>query len=333
MIHFILFFLVKVCEKQQIIREKKSEYVKRERVAMHIINGVPGFPKLYCSFQDERRLYFVMSYARNGDMLPYITKVGSFDIVCTRFYAAELLLAIENMHKRGVIHRDLKPENLLLDDNMHLMITDFGSVKLLNEARPQPSPLIRQNDQSTERQRRNSFVGTAQYVSPEVLRGGDVSYAADFWALGCIIYQMVSGLPPFRGNNDYLIFEKILAMNYTFPEGFDADAKDLVSHLLKIDPTERLGVGDKDFCYESIRSHGFFSSIDWESVHTKTPPKIGPHLPHVQDDLDNQIPEYMEPGFGEKQRMRLMALELGTTVKEEQEGPLKSMLLKLQNFK
>ncbi|GAB0093194.1 3-phosphoinositide-dependent protein kinase 1 [Sergentomyia squamirostris] len=314
-------YAIKVCEKQHIIREKKQEYIKREREVMHVMSGVPGFVNLYCTFQDPRSLYFVMTYAANGDLLPYINKVGSFDMDCTRFYAAELVLALEQMHKRGVIHRDLKPENILLDDRMHTLIADFGSAKhttskdvssILIEESPE-----KDKDPLSKGFRRNSFVGTAQYVSPEVLKGQPATKASDLWALGCIIYQMVSGLPPFRAGSEYLIFQKILKLDLTFPDGFDIAAKDVVEKLLVIDPNARLGADNPDNRYDSIRDHQFFDGINWCNVREQTTPQIYPYLPgrSLEDEFRSRyrVPDNLEPGLDERQLTRLLGLELGTT--------------------
>lgn len=105
MLKMYLIISVKVCDKDHILREKKQDYVKREREALHQLIGAPGFVSLACTFQDPKKLYFVTTYANNGELLPYINKVGSFDLKCTKFYAAELLLSIEEMHKRNIIHR------------------------------------------------------------------------------------------------------------------------------------------------------------------------------------------------------------------------------------
>ena len=94
-----------MCDKSHILRENKQDYVKREREALHQLMEAPGFVSLSCTFQDLKKLYYVMTYAINGELLPYINKVGSFDLKCTKFYAAELLLSIEEMHKRNIIHR------------------------------------------------------------------------------------------------------------------------------------------------------------------------------------------------------------------------------------
>lgn len=282
---------------------------------MHLIYNVPGFVNLYCTFQDLKSLFFVMTYASNGDLLPYINKVGSFDQKCTQFYAAELVLALENMHKRGVIHRDLKPENILFDDNMHTLIADFGSAKIVN-----PNEPIVPSENGMHRRRTNSFVGTAQYVSPEILTGKNTTKSVDLWALGCIIYQMISGLPPFRAGTEYLIFQKILKLDLNFPDGFDETTKDLVEKLLQIDPTHRLGATDEHYCYTSIRTHPFFDGIEWDNIHTQTPPSIHPFLPGMEDDDDEllnkyRVPDHLEPGLDDKQLSRLLGLELGTAMR------------------
>lgn len=140
-------------------------------------------------------LDFVMSYAKNGDLLPYINKVGSFDAACTRFYSGEILCALEHLHDLNIMHRDLKPENILLDHNMHVKVADFGCSKILEQPDNVDKSILNEN---SPRQRSNSFVGTAQYVSPELLTEKTISPCSDLWALGCIIYQMIAGLPPFR---------------------------------------------------------------------------------------------------------------------------------------
>lgn len=313
-IHTSKEFAIKVCEKALIIRRNMQRYVQREREIMHLLSKVPGFVNLYCTFQDARNLYFVMTYAKNGDLLPYINKVGSFDLNCTRYYTAELVVALERLHTRGLIHRDLKPENILLDENMHTLIADFGSAKNLAA----PEPVIIREDDEFGHQRRSSFVGTAQYVSPEVLQGQLATNASDLWALGCIVYQMIAGLPPFRAPNEYLIYQKILKVEFSFPEGFDEKAAELVKGLLRIKPLERLGASDDDIKYNSIRKLPFFENISWDTLRTDTPPPIYPYLPGVQDDAEvinsqYRIPDNLEPGFSDRQQTRLLGHELGTS--------------------
>jgi len=120
----------------------------------------PGIIRLYSTFNDSTSLYFVLDLARNGELLAFIRKYGSLDLESARYYAAQLIDALEFMHERGVIHRDLKPENILLDDEMRIKITDFGSAKLLDRDGGSPD----------ESGKKRSFVGSADFVSPEVLR-------------------------------------------------------------------------------------------------------------------------------------------------------------------
>lgn len=302
---------IKVCEKRHILREKKQKAIMREKQIMNILNNHPSpfFIKLYCTFQDDDRLYFVMNYAKHGELLPYIVKVGSFDEECTRFYTAEILLAIEHLHRLSIIHRDLKPENILLDEHMHIQITDFGSAKVINT----------ENDSATEPSRRNSFVGTAQYVSPEMLSDKSASPSVDLWALGCIIYQMVSGLPPFRAPSEFLMFQKITKLEYDFPDGFLPLAKDLVQKLLVLEPSQRIGSNDTD-TYPSIRNHPFLVNIPWDTLHERTPPRILPYLPGTSSNEElrsqYQVPDHLEPGLDEKQMTRL----LGLALQEDEEG-------------
>ncbi|KAA0705434.1 3-phosphoinositide-dependent protein kinase 1 [Triplophysa tibetana] len=269
-------YAMKILEKNHIRKENKAHYVMREKDILSSINH-PFFVKLYFTFQDSHKLYFALSYAKNGELLRYIRKIGSFDETCTRFYTAEIVCALEYMHSIGIIHRDLKPENLLLNEEMHIQITDFGTAKqLLSD--------------STQK-RANSFVGTAQYVSPELLTEKSACKSSDLWALGCIIYQLVAGLPPFRAGNEYLIFQKILKLEYAFPEKFFPKAKDLVERLLCSDHTKRLGCEEMGG-FNPLKSHMFFETVSWENLHVQTPPKLTPYLPAMAEDDEDYYGNY-----------------------------------------
>lgn len=141
-----------------------------------------------------------------------------------------------HMHGLKIVHRDLKPENVLLTSDAHILITDFGSGKILDKIPLQPSeePGRDPDKPVLGRGRSSSFVGTAQYVAPEVLLGryADVGPAVDLWALGCIIYQFLTGTTPFQAETEFLIFRRIVNPDFSFPEHFDPDARDLVSNLL-----------------------------------------------------------------------------------------------------
>uniref|UniRef100_A0A673C966 3-phosphoinositide-dependent protein kinase 1 n=1 Tax=Sphaeramia orbicularis TaxID=375764 RepID=A0A673C966_9TELE len=269
-------YAIKILEKRHIMKENKAQYVKRERDLMSDLDH-PFFVKLYFTFQDDEKLYFGLSYAKNGELLKYIRKIGSFDETCTRFYSAEIVCALEYLHKKGIIHRDLKPENILLSEEMHIQITDFGTAKQLSS--------------DSKQARANSFVGTAQYVSPELLTEKSACKSSDLWALGCIIYQLVAGLPPFRAGNEYLIFQKIIKLEYEFPEKFFPKAKELVRQLLSLDPSKRLGCEEMGG-YDPLKQHPFFDTISWSDLHLQTPPKLTPYLPAMSEDDEDCYGNY-----------------------------------------
>lgn len=309
---------VKVCEKRQIIRERKQEYVKREREALNRLSGLPGFLNLFCTFQDSSKLYFVMTFAKNGTLLQLMERVKQLDMDCVRFYSAQILHAIEQMHANNIIHRDLKPENILLDDKFHIMIADFGSSRIDGTTNDNVSSDEKEesasesDEQSAPSQRkRRSFVGTAQYVSPEILKGKDSTKASDIWSFGCILYQMIAGFPPFQGPNDYLIFQKITKLELTFPNDFDHIAADLIVKLLVLNPQKRLGVKDKS-PYDSIRNHKFLEGIDFLSIRKMSPPflisaLLSGECTKEDSTLDvYDFPDNIKPGLDNEQITRLL---------------------------
>ncbi|CAB1337884.1 unnamed protein product [Coregonus sp. 'balchen'] len=251
--------VIKILEKRHIMKENKAQYVKRERDVMSNLDH-PFFVKLYFTFQDDEKLYFGLSYAKNGELLKYIRKIGSFDETCTRFYSAEIVCALEYLHEKGIIHRDLKPENILLSEDMHIQITDFGTAKQLSS--------------DSKQARANSFVGTAQYVSPELLTEKSACKSSDLWALGCIVYQLVAGLPPFRAG----------------VEGFGS-VNVILFLLQSLDPSKRIGCEDMGG-YDPLRGHPFFETISWGDLHVQTPPKLTPYLPAMSEDDEDCYGNY-----------------------------------------
>jgi len=273
-------YAVKILDKKHIIKEKKIKYVNIERDTLNRLIEHPGIVRLYYTFQDSTSLYYVLDIASGGELLAVLKKIGSFDEECTRFYGAQILDAIEHMHNRGVIHRDLKPENVLLDDQMHIKVTDFGTAKLLPDPR-MPKDASKSYDISAgneeESNRANSFVGTAEYVSPELLTDKSACKASDLWAFGCIIYQLLSGRPPFKAGNEYQTFQKIVGLDYQFPPGFPPAARDLVERLLVLDPQRRLSI-------EHIKNHEFFDGIKWgRGLWRIKAPRLKPYVPPTQE--------------------------------------------------
>ena len=276
-------YAIKVLDKRHIIKEKKVKYVNIEKDTLNRLTDHPGVVRLYYTFQDERSLYFVLDVASGGELLGVLKKMTTFDEECTRFYGAQILDTVDYMHTRGVIHRDLKPENVLLDEQMHVKITDFGTAKILDEAKRQRedtnAPGTGSPMDGSDDNRANSFVGTAEYVSPELLTDKNACKASDLWAFGCIIYQLLAGRPPFKAGNEYQTFQKIVVLDYEFPKGFPPLARDLVERLLVLDPSRRLSI-------EHIKNHEFFDGIVWgRGLWKQKAPRLKSYVPPSADPI------------------------------------------------
>jgi 3-phosphoinositide dependent protein kinase-1 len=296
-------YALKVINKKHILRHKVVHQVQRERLLLSQLNN-DGIIKLLFTFQDTHSLYLALEYCSNGELYDQIRLQGRLGVSTTQFYAAEMVLMLEYLRNHGIVHRDLKPENLLLTDDGHLKLIDFGSAKsLIDDSRTENSnqgdPLVDEakNRQETELEtekmseqdtpkRASSFVGTADYVCPEMLNSQAVGYAADLWALGCVVYQMLTGKPPFKAVTEYLTFQKISAGEYQHLESGGDDcgsvttskedlkvseeARDLVEKLLILDSAQRLGADS----LEDLKNHAFFKGIEWEALRQSKAPEV-----------------------------------------------------------
>ncbi|KAI7058770.1 serine/threonine protein kinase-like protein, partial [Hortaea werneckii] len=218
------------------------------------------------SFQSPEKLYLVLAFVNGGELFHHLQKEQRFDINRSRFYAAELLCALECLHGFGVIYRDLKPENILVDYVGHIALCDFGLCKL---------------DMKDE-DKTNTFCGTPEYLAPELLHGQGYTKAVDWWTLGVLLYEMLTGLPPFYDENTNDMYRKILAepLHFPGPEIVPPAARDLLTRLLDRDATRRLGSNGAS----EIKAHPFFHSIDWRKLLDR---KYEPSFkPNVLDELD-----------------------------------------------
>eukprot|EP01125_Pyxidicula_operculata_P001189 TRINITY_DN1112_c1_g1_i1.p1 TRINITY_DN1112_c1_g1~~TRINITY_DN1112_c1_g1_i1.p1 ORF type:complete len:452 (-),score=128.34 TRINITY_DN1112_c1_g1_i1:385-1740(-) len=272
---------VKKMLKKHVANEKNHKTVMNERNVLSKCNHT-NIVKLFSAFRDDEYFYYVLNLAENGEVLAQIRKFKGLHMSCVKFWVAEVVSALEYLHTMvGVIHRDLKPENLLLDNTWHILITDFGTSKIVPlEEGAQP--------------RKGSFVGTAEYVPPELVKSTQSCFASDLWSLGCIIYQMLAARPPFRGKTEYVTFNKIEEgiKGVVYPEPFSPVARDLIEKLLQHDPLQRLGAQS----YEDLKNHPFFEGIDWKNLATATPPPVcGPDQKMVwQEDVEKEEQERLE---------------------------------------
>eukprot|EP00455_Lapot_gusevi_P010761 TRINITY_DN14900_c0_g1_i5.p1 TRINITY_DN14900_c0_g1~~TRINITY_DN14900_c0_g1_i5.p1 ORF type:complete len:359 (+),score=86.70 TRINITY_DN14900_c0_g1_i5:179-1255(+) len=255
-------FALKMLKKSEILRLKQLEHIKSEKEILTAINH-PFIVNLYKTFQDDRFVYMVMEYVIGGEMFSLLRREGRFSNEKARFYAAEIVSALEYLHNQNIIYRDLKPENLLIDRDGHIKITDFGFAKRVED-------------------RTWTLCGTPEYLAPEIIQSKGHNKGVDWWALGILIFEMLAGYPPFFDENAYGIYQKILLGRIDFPRTIDPDAKDLIRKLLTSDRTKRYGclrngAGD-------IKSHKWFRGIDWDAVSNRQ--LSPPYVPPVVSDDD-----------------------------------------------
>ncbi|PIN14381.1 3-phosphoinositide-dependent protein kinase (PDK1) [Handroanthus impetiginosus] len=260
-------YALKIMDKEFIRKENKTGYVKLERIVLDQLDH-PGVVRLFFTFQDTFSLYMALESCEGGELFDQITRKGRLSEDEARFYAAEVVDALEYINSMGLIHRDIKPENLLLTEDGHIKIADFGSAKPMQDCKI----TVLSNATSDSDDEACTFVGTAAYVPPEVLNSSPATFGIDLWALGCTLYQMLSGTSPFKDASEWLIFQRIIARDIRFPNYFSAEARDLVDKLLDMDPSRRPGAGPDG--YASLKSHPFFKGIDWTNLRAGTPPKL-----------------------------------------------------------
>ncbi|KAG9390506.1 AGC protein kinase [Carpediemonas membranifera] len=203
--------------------------------------GLPYCVKLVDYFMDDLNIYFVMELVPGGALFDHI-QGHSLPVDWVRFYLAELLVALTGLHGQGIVHRDLKPENILLDGEGHVRLIDFGV-----------SAELKQNANLI------TFCGTADYVSPECLHNRPYRTSVDWWAFGCIAYEMLVGQSPFAARSVHLTYQRILTRQLTLPDEMDTHGKDLVDRLLLSDPDARIAPDD-------IKAHPFFSGVCWDTL-------------------------------------------------------------------
>lgn len=240
-------YALKTIRKAHIISRSEVAHTLAERSVLAQINN-PFIVPLKFTFQSPEKLYFVLAFVNGGELFHHLQKEQRFDVNRSRFYTAELLCALECLHGFNVIYRDLKPENILLDYQGHIALCDFGLCKL---------------DMKDE-DRTNTFCGTPEYLAPELLMGNGYNKTVDWWTLGVLLYEMLTGLPPFYDENTNEMYRKILSEPLHFP-GHDVvppAAKDLLTKLLNRDPQQRLGANGS----AEIKAHPFFHAIDWRKL-------------------------------------------------------------------
>jgi len=279
-------YAMKVLKKKLIAHRGEIEHTRTERSVLSKLDH-PFLAKLHWSFQTEDNLYFIMDFINGGELFHHLSKEKKFSEDRAKFYAAEIISGMEYLHKAGVIYRDLKPENLLLSHKGHIIMTDFGLSK---------------EGLHTSDSRTGTFCGTPEYLAPEIIKGEDYTKAIDWWSVGTLIYEMLTGLPPFYTEDEENMYQRIMTADLVIPSHFSAGVADLIRGFLRRDPKDRLQDAD------DIRGHQWFSDIDWDKLEKL---EINPpFVPNVEspDDVNNIDEEFLtenvEDDFDDDEEMK-----------------------------
>uniref|UniRef100_A0A8C1CDL9 Protein kinase C n=2 Tax=Cyprinus carpio TaxID=7962 RepID=A0A8C1CDL9_CYPCA len=270
-------YAMKVVKKELVHDDEDIDWVQTEKHVFEQASTNPFLVGLHSCFQTESRLFLVIDYVNGGDLMFHMQKQRKLPEEHARFYAAEICIALNFLHEKGIIYRDLKLDNVLLDQDGHIKITDYGMCK----------EGIRPGDTTS------TFCGTPNYIAPEILRGEDYGFSVDWWALGVLMFEMMAGRSPFDiitdnpdMNTEEYLFQVILEKPIRIPRSLSVKAASVLKGFLNKDPKERLGC-QVQTGFTDIKSHTFFRSIDWDQLEQKQ--VMPPFKPQITDDygLDN----------------------------------------------
>ncbi|XP_006856075.2 probable serine/threonine protein kinase IRE4 isoform X2 [Amborella trichopoda] len=273
-------FAIKVLKKMDMIRKNDVESILAERNILITVRN-PFVVRFFYSFTCRDNLYLVMEYLNGGDIYSLLRNVGCLEESVARIYVAELVLALEYLHSLGIVHRDLKPDNILVAHDGHIKLTDFGLSKigLINSTEElggnmgsisflsEDHHLGTSFEEASHREKGNQrvAVGTPDYLAPEILLGTEHGYTADWWSVGIILFELITGIPPFAARLPEAIFDNILNRKIPWPripDDMSYTAKDLIDRLLDNDPNQRLGA--KGAC--EVKAHPFFNEVNWDTL-------------------------------------------------------------------
>ena len=271
---------IKKIRKEVLIKKNQIIHIRNEQLFMSKVKS-PWIVELKASFQEDDFLYLVMEFVPGGDFMNLLMKKDKLTEEEAKFYTAELILAVESIHKLDCIHRDIKPDNILIDKDGHIKLSDFGLAKVSDKLYEQGSNKTPNfNPKKMTHQKLYSCVGTAFYVAPEVLKKKGYSQEIDWWSVGVIFYEMLVGYAPFCAEDNQEVFNRIINIYFQIPDDvkLSKEAKDLINKMLS-DPNKRLGKNGA----QEIKSHPFFKGIDWDNIRNTMKP---PFIPDLKNDYD-----------------------------------------------
>ena len=255
---------MKVISKLDIIKRNFFNNLENEKTILQTVNN-PFVVNLEYCFASPSYIFFVMDFKQGGELYHHLRKRTRFSEKIARFYGAQILLGLEYLHSINIMYRDMKPENILLDAKGNASLADYGISKILREG-----------------EKTKSFVGTPDYVAPEIILQKGHNKTVDIWCLGIILYEMIYGIPPFYNKQQNVMLNNIIKKNPSFPKMIEisTELEDLITKCLIKQPQKRIGANNISL----IKEHPWFKSIDWKLMEQQ---KVEPPInPDVKDPLD-----------------------------------------------
>jgi serine/threonine protein kinase len=237
-------YAMKVLDKNMLTDQRKLKQIENERKVMQALNH-PFIVKLYWAFQTNTTLNFIMDLCVGGELFYRLKSEKRLTESKTRFYLAELVLAFEYMHSKNIVYRDLKPENVIIDIDGHIKLADFGLSKELKKSHTQ------------------SFWGSPEYMSPEMLRGETHDLRLDLYCIGTLMYEMMTGLPPHYSKDVNTMYQQIVDDPVLYPPFLSRSAASLMNKLLWKFPIDRFQT------IEEVKNHEFFKDVNWDDYYNK----------------------------------------------------------------
>ncbi|KAG1455372.1 hypothetical protein G6F56_007080 [Rhizopus delemar] len=258
-------YAIKAIDKQLIVTETQMRHIYDEKQVLMTVHH-PFLMRLWGTFQTGQYLHLVTEYLPGGELSRLMKKKFSEDQA--RFYAAEIVSALEHLHQRDIVYRDLKPENVVLDSRGHVKLIDFGFAKVLKEVT-------------------FTLCGTPDYLAPEIIRARGYTQDVDWWSLGVFIFEMLVGVTPFFAETPMELYQNILLCDINWMCDMSTEAKDLIQGLLQSKPKDRFKIDD-------IKAHPWFSAIDFDQLSNMTAPFIPEQVNHSNNQVFTQFYDISE---------------------------------------
>ena len=256
-------FALKIIDKVDIEFRNLEESIFLERDILNRLKDCPFTTNLVACFQGCQEVCFVLEYCPGGDLFEFSRRNGKLTEQESKFYISQIILAIQAAHNKDIVYRDLKPENILIDANGYLKLADFGRADFL----------------SSKKTLLKGLSGTPQYMAPEMVNGEEYGKCVDWWAVGCLMFELLVGKAPFTSTNRKRLYQMIKEEQALFPEFLSKEAKNLINNMLCKNPHKRFN--DKE-----IINHDWFKGFNWNEIKDKSRASIW--KPEINENLGTQ---------------------------------------------